>query len=242
MDRKESYQYISDICEMKKKLKEWAKAEIDQGKEHVDTKEMGDAIDMIKDLAEAEKLCYEAMYYETVIDAMNESDDEEVYGYHGRRPRIYKHYPDEIMYKPFMDQEPYIDEYLEDRMGYSRGTNSGERSSGGNRGRSGSMGRRSGGRSSSYGFTPEDDDWDERMPMDHDRNERYGQAYNEYRLLKKHYTETGNKADKEEMSMKAQEHLADTMMTIRDIWKNADPDYKAKMKKDFQGLMSEMNI
>lgn len=42
--------------------------------------QMGQIIDMIKDLSEAEKSCLEAEYYDTVIDAMDGSD-----GYDGYR-------------------------------------------------------------------------------------------------------------------------------------------------------------
>ena len=233
MDRYEKMAKVCEIAEMKCTIQEWVKAELDQGKEHVDTKEMGEAIDMIKDLAETEKLCYESMYYESVINAMEDAKDEDPRYYHKRMNKPYARYPDDIMYRPMVDQEPYIDAYLDDRMGYSRGGNSYGRSSMSGRSSGSIGGGRSGGRS---GYSPEDD-WD-RM----NDNSRYGQAYNDYRVLRKHYTETGSKADKDEMSMKAQEHLADTMMTVRDIWKNADPDMKTKMKKDFQGLMSEMNM
>ena len=47
--------------------------------------QMGQIIDMIKDLSEAEKACLEAEYYDTVIDAMDGSDDR--YGYDGRSDR-----------------------------------------------------------------------------------------------------------------------------------------------------------
>lgn len=43
------------------------KHEVEGGIEHVDTKEMGEVIDMIYDLAQAE-------YYVTVVDAMHKGD------------------------------------------------------------------------------------------------------------------------------------------------------------------------
>lgn len=44
--------------------------------------QMGQIIDMIKDLSEAEKSCLEAEYYDTVIDAMDGESDR--YGYSGQ--------------------------------------------------------------------------------------------------------------------------------------------------------------
>lgn len=44
--------------------------------------QMGQIIDMIKDLSEAEKSCLEAEYYDTVIDAMDGESDR--YGYPGQ--------------------------------------------------------------------------------------------------------------------------------------------------------------
>lgn len=69
---------LKDISEMKHTLVEAAKAQLAQGVESVDTEEMGEVIDMIKDLAHAEKSCMEAAYYELVCEAMQ---GDESYGY-----------------------------------------------------------------------------------------------------------------------------------------------------------------
>ena len=61
---------------MVEKLSEFAKCELDKGIEQVDTKEMGEVIDMIKDLAEAE-------YYRKISIAMDESEYGEDYDMHG---------------------------------------------------------------------------------------------------------------------------------------------------------------
>lgn len=72
---------IDKICKMKDKLCEYAHQQMQQGLDRVDTREMGAVIDMIKDLAEAEKSCMEADYYESVVEAMEEGGDR--YGYDG---------------------------------------------------------------------------------------------------------------------------------------------------------------
>ena len=74
---------------MIEKLSECAEKQFDNGIENVDTAEMGELTDMLKDLAEA-------MYYRTLTKAMDDSDPEEImemferYGDGGRR--YYDHY------------------------------------------------------------------------------------------------------------------------------------------------------
>ena len=74
---------------MIEKLAECAEKQFDNGIESVDTEEMGQVTDMMKDLAEA-------MYYRTLTKAMDDSDPEEImemferYGDGGRR--YYDHY------------------------------------------------------------------------------------------------------------------------------------------------------
>ena len=68
--------------------------------------QMGQIIDMIKDLSEAEKACLEAEYYDTVIDAMNGEDER--YGYDdGRSTR-----------RGRQDYPYMMDDDDNDRMGY----------------------------------------------------------------------------------------------------------------------------
>lgn len=67
---------LKDISEMKHTLIEAARTQLAQGIESVDTEEMGQVIDMIKDLASAEKSCMEAAYYELVCEAMDGGESE----------------------------------------------------------------------------------------------------------------------------------------------------------------------
>ena len=75
---------IKKMCE---KLMDAVNYELDKGIENIDTKELGEAIDMIKDLYEAKKEMYEACYYKGVLEAMEEHDfeDEEEIMDDGRR-------------------------------------------------------------------------------------------------------------------------------------------------------------
>lgn len=61
---------------MIEKLTKCAEMEFEKGVENVDTKEMGDVVDIIKDLAEA-------MYYRTLVVAMEDSEYGEDYNEYG---------------------------------------------------------------------------------------------------------------------------------------------------------------
>ena len=69
---------VEDIYTMKNEILKQAKKELEErGPERMDVDRLGEMIDMIKDLAEAEESCWEAQYYRHVVtDAM-----ENKYGY-----------------------------------------------------------------------------------------------------------------------------------------------------------------
>lgn len=69
------------IKKMKEKLIEEAQSRM-QNMDGGSIEQMGQIVDMIKDLSEAEKACLEAEYYDTVIDAMDSGSDR--YGYAGQ--------------------------------------------------------------------------------------------------------------------------------------------------------------
>lgn len=89
MKLEEEAKPIKKMCE---KLMDAVNYELDKGVENIDTKELGEAIDMIKDLYEAKKEMYEACYYKQIMEAMEDHDfeneeeimDEGRKGYRGR--------------------------------------------------------------------------------------------------------------------------------------------------------------
>ena len=84
MKLEEETKQIKKMCE---KLIDTVNHELDKGIENIDTKELGEAIDMIKDLYEAKKEMYEACYYKQVMEAMEKHDfeDEEEVEKEGRK-------------------------------------------------------------------------------------------------------------------------------------------------------------
>ena len=55
----------------------------DRGIDRIDVKEMGELVDMVKDLAEAEKECWEASYYRAITNAMEGSSESSPTGRNG---------------------------------------------------------------------------------------------------------------------------------------------------------------
>ena len=70
----------------------------------------------------------------------------------------------------------------------------------------------------------------------------YGRAYNEFKRRRKYYTETKSPEDKREMEMNAEEHINMVIVTLRDIWKDADTPLKKRMKDALTELMKDMTV
>lgn len=208
---------FNDISEMKCKLVEECKRVINSGLDSVNTQELGEVIDMIKDLSEVEKNCNESEYYEQVVSAMDNTENER-YGYNSRRYASGRYAPKgrgmvtgyHDYAKPFIDQMPYIEDYLDDPAEFRRTMNE---------------------RRGYY-------DNDTRMMSSGESD--YGKAYHNYRNAKRHYTETHSQSDKDNMTMHANEHVMNTIATLRDVYKDSDPDLRKRMKEDFTKLIGEM--
>lgn len=252
---KETEEKLKDVCEIKETLTDWLKEEIAKGKECVDTEETGAVVDMIKDLASVEKDCYEACYYKAVAKAMEEAKEEDeemakLFGRMGYIPDPQRRKPQADWRRPPYEDIPYMDEdyidwFMDDpmnfmdtmRMGYTpKG-----RSSHPSRGRGSEAARSANGRYAS-GYSDGRDGMNRDDKDGRDRDSRYGKAYNDYQKARKYYTQSQSVEDREQMSHHAQEHVADTMTTIREIWKTADPELKKTMKSNFQSLLNEMTV
>ncbi len=68
-----------------------------------------------------------------------------------------------------------------------------------------------------------------------------GRNWDKYLDARRHYQATKSDSDRMEMSTNAQLHMGQMIATLREMWHDADPDLKQKMKKDFSGLLQEMN-
>lgn len=241
---------VKEICELKEKLICETMPFVNAGvfSDGIDGPGVGQAIDMIKDLADAEKNIYKACYYKTVVEAMEEekerkelmremgmSDDNQ-----GRMGYDNWRYPSSGRFAPEGSGQYYgypIDYHMdptEMRYGYSSNSgssNSGNRGGGNsNRGNSNSgnygtgSNSNSGGRSNSnrYGY-----------PMD----PQHGMAYNSYDDARRYYHESQDPNAKREMSEYANEHLDEALHTTKDIWSDAKPEKKKEFKKHMMELL-----
>lgn len=188
----------SEVCEMKARLVDCLKHEMDRGVESLDTDEAGKVADMIKDLAEAE-------YYCAVTEAMQGYDD------------------DGSGYRPSRDA---MGRYSR-RRGYEEPDEDTPRSTG---------------RHMPVGYRPGDPDMRMENWPDEDEDDRHGRAFREWRRARRHYTETHSEADKQRMREHENEHLAETMATVREMWDDSDPDMRKRMKADLTKLVSEMAV
>lgn len=59
------------LCEIYNDLMRWAET----NKDCADVKTMGEVIDMIKDIAEAEEKCWKACYYKSIVEAMAKAEE-----------------------------------------------------------------------------------------------------------------------------------------------------------------------
>lgn len=172
-------EYHEQICCLKDKLAEAAYSEVSSGLENVDAHELGEVVDMIKDLAEYERNHYQACYYKSVVNAMKRGSE--------RRGYIYPDYDIE-------GKMPY-----DDRMRW-------------------------------MGESDKDEYWDD----------EYGRPYNAYKKAKRHYSESHSDTDKQLMSEHANEHMETMMESIKEMWRDADPQLRQKIRENMNRLTNEL--
>ena len=223
---------VKDIDELKEKLTECFKSNAStKGLECMDTEESGKVIDMIKDLSETKKYCMESLYYQKVIEAMTSYNETRYNDYDDSRMGYMRPHVPYLDY----DRKMYPKDYMrESTMGYTKNIDSTPYNVNDYDGREYSKRNMwlDGEYDNKYGYT--------RNSSSNDS--RYGKSYNDYKMMRKHYTETRSDEDKKEMDLHAEEHVRDTISTIRDIWKDADTSLKKRMKEDFTKLISEMTV
>lgn len=240
-------EFISTLCTAMKS----------RGLESMDTKEVGEAVDIIKDFAEAKKCCMEALYYQKVTEAML-SYEEPRYGYNNRRYSSGRYAPKGMGSYGYWDDsmgmimDPILMDEDWNNMGYNESGNRG----GGSYNNTSSGRRRTGSDNMStnnnsgynYNMNGGDNQGYHRMTtqwapsMSEDYDPRYGRSYNEFCKDRKFYTATKSEDEKRKMDKHAEEHVQDIVVSVKDIWKDADPTLKKHMKEQMTKLLSEMNV
>ena len=210
---------VKKVCDIAKQITCCFEGTISTcGVQNLNVEEAGKVTDMIKDLAEAEKEYWEACYYKSIVEAMEEAKESGEYsesmGYNHMHRANGKfatsghgHYV--AGYQPYMMDDRNMDYPMTGahsmNMGYTDGRRTGD----------------------SY---------------DHNRmmgNTMHGRAYDEYQDARRHYHESKSQDDKMHMEKKAMEHVNDSVMTLRDIWKDADPSVKKEVRTAISKLADE---
>lgn len=241
--------HIEHMHEMIEKLTDCTKTAFEENQTHVGQIPVTDVVDMIKDLNEAE-------YYATIVKAMKEAkeeeedeekaelrkfkemmrggemDDRDLYGRMGYDRWRYRDgrfapkgrghrsgYMPPMMDYPYMEEDD-IFEGAYPRMGYtgdmgSRGGNYGGR----NNGRGENSGR--------YGY-------------DNRENSRHGRSYDNYRNARRHYTESGDESEKKRMEESMKEHVEDFSDSIKEMWKDAEPQLRQQMKSEMMKIVQQL--
>ena len=199
-----------NVHNMLEELSSSANTEISKGIDKVNTKEMGEVVDMIKDLTEAEKNKMEACYYSSIIEAMEKSEYGEDYDYEGpiyeermgyRRGQMgRRNYP---MRDKRMHDDRY-DDYMMGRMSYSNGAYGG-----------GSRGMSTSGTS------------------------RYGYSYDNYMRNRANYS-TSDPEDKQERMKMLDEYTKDLVVSISDVMQDVTPEEKTMLKTKLSKLVNTM--
>lgn len=224
--------HIKRIHEMMEDLTAYAECEVKKAIEceNYDVNVIGGIIDMIKDLADAEKNARIAKAMQT------EEEDEEA--------------EEKYILKEFMDKLGEDDgRRFYDRWRYANGRFAPK------------------GRGTRRGYTPylhmmEDEEYDlsempnYRMgyPMDHMRHgewddgmkhegresSKYGKSYDNYRMAKRHYTETKNPEEQKRMKEHINEIFDDMSDMTSDIVKDLTPEERQKYKQRLQAMIQKM--
>lgn len=195
----------------------------------VDTKELGEAIDMIKDLAEA-------IYYCTITEAMKEKGPQDYreegrdYPYGGREGGGRRNYGGVMPYPYYPDEEYYRDmDKMKGRMYYNgNGNNGGTHSSSGGNVSSGSTSGNSGTR----GYSERPMQFEDMMRDQ--REGRSGQSRKMYMESKEMHKD--KTIQLQELEKYAQELTADLMEMIQD----ATPEEKQHLSNRIATLATKI--
>ena len=224
--------HIKNIHSMIEKLSECAKCELDKGIEQIDTKEMGEVAEIIKELSEAEyyakisKAMEEAEYGED-YDYMGAYDEHERKGYRGQRRDSRGRYMSRRSYTEpmMMHDERREADYMDGRMYYG-GSTGGNTSNMGGSSNTGSRGYSEGGQMSS------------RMQRDGESESRYDRARRGYEEAK---NMNDTSADGKRKSMENLEsYMKELSEDMTQFVGKMDANEKAMVKSKLQTLMTKI--
>lgn len=214
---------IEKICEARSILLSWICEEVNCGKaafmSEKDVNDFGEIVDTYKDLCESGKDIMKEKYYCEMAKMMmgGESDEYDRQGYDNWRYSSGQFAP---------KGKGHFAGYVSDNTMGSRMSNDGRKNTSDNTdGRS---------RDGVYGYH---DDMME--PMQRYMPSRYGYTFDEYRAAKKNYSQSKSEKDGQEMNSKIDENMHNVVDTTKEMWKDANPETKKKMKTALTKLINE---
>ena len=229
--------HIKNIHSIIERLSECVKCEVDKGIDQVDTKEMGEVADIIKDLCEAEyyakisKAMEEAEYGED-YDYMGAYDEHERKGYRGQRRDSRGRYMSRRSYtEPMMMHDDMREmDYMDGRMYYGGST-------GGNTSNMGGSSSGMSGGSSNTGSRGYSENMGGRMSDRMQRDGREGRS-GESRRGYIESKEMGK--DKSEKMHELETYMKDLSEDVTEMIGGMSPEEKALMKNKMQTLMAKI--
>ena len=244
MKIEEETKYLTKMCE---KIGDAINHELDKGIEKVNTEELGEAVDMLKDLYEAKEKMVKSRYYKQVMEVMEEHDfenEEEIMeegrkGYRGRsrdsmgrftsRGRGRRGYEmPMMMYDEDWDEMERMRDMDRNsgRMGYSSG--------GSSMGGLSSSGMNSGSMSSSGGNRGYSDGGRENSESRYDRARR---GYEETKSIHK-----DNSAESKQMKMKSlEDYTKELASDITDMVQDMSAEEKNLLRTKLQTLAQKVS-
>lgn len=183
-------------------------------KDDLDPASMGAVTDMLKDVACAQKDAYEAEYYRSVTEAMDQYGQDQRMGY--RRGRDSRgRYTSRMGYDdpnddPTPDGQRINHRKVDDRPGYSGP------------------------------YMREPMVFQREREYDPDYDDRYGRSFNEFRKAKRHYTDTHSEKDKQRMRESTNEHMTEMESSIREMYEESDPELRKRIKSELTKLAQEL--
>lgn len=218
---------IEDICRVRRMMEtltQWQENEIAKGPECFDWQASGATIDMIKDLAEGAEKMMKAKYYEMLICSLM-MEDEELHevgrmGYDNWHYASGKFAPKGHGHRVRSGYMPYpydvdLEHPGEDSWAWRDVLPPHMRIMG-------------------Y-----DGDRPDKKPGEVSERSPYGDSYQEYKTAKRHYTESHDMKDAHHMNQKIQEANMKAGETMREMWVDANPETREKMRVDVTNMLKE---
>lgn len=207
------------LSKIENELLEMMERQTMRGLESVDAQELGEVVDMVKDVAEAK-------YYCSIVLAMQE--EEGPMGYNNRRYANGRYAPKG---RGSMGYEPMGGMWEDDRwdgpMGYSGGSQNGSHSASGYSGGSMQTGPQNGSQGS----------------MGYSGNQMrtgYGDAYSRYQQAKMGYSMSKTAENRRGMDDAANEHVKEFTDSMTEMWQEADQSQRNQMRNALVKFVNDL--